>query len=214
MSLFIHFFYSGDLRADRNSAGLSAWFDCESGFIFLGHFVPGVGLKSIVNAGLQVKTRMLQVYILNHDCWIQLICRLLFLLDPTSPERWSPASLVPGRERVKPSIPRPSLKLFSAQQCAHACHAVIVFFSEVTFHLYLKNTRCLSVSLSSPATHPLLSVGTLMKYAFIKAHRNPLTRSTDDLITRRDAGEPAADSVAYKRGVFASAAGESPSSKM
>lgn len=67
-----------------------------------------------------------------------------------------------------------------------------------------KNTRCLSVSLSSPATHPLLSVGTLMKYAFIKAHWSPPTRSTDDLITRRGAGEPAADSVVYKWGVFVS----------
>lgn len=60
---------------------------------------------------------------------------------------------MPGRERVNPSIPLPSLKLFSAQQCAHACHAVIVFFREVTFHLYLKTPdACQSLSLLLPHT--------------------------------------------------------------
>ncbi len=101
-------------------------------------------------------------------------------------------SLFLGEDGVKPSIPLSSLKLFIAQQCAHACHAVIVFFREVTFHLYLKTpdacqSLSLSLSLSLLAIHSLLSVGTLMKYAFIKAHWSlwllPLT-------TRSHVGKP------------------------
>lgn len=48
--------------------------------------MPGVGLKRSVNAGLQMKTHLLPVYILNRDSWIELICRLLFLLDATLTE--------------------------------------------------------------------------------------------------------------------------------
>lgn len=80
-------------------------------------------------------------------CWMQHLQRRPLSVG------WSPASLVPGRERVNPSIPLPSLKLFSAQQCAHACHAVLVFFREVTFHLYLKTPdACQSLSLLLPHT--------------------------------------------------------------
>ncbi len=81
------------------------------------------------------------------------------VLDPTLTERcrvyllyvpWKPQT---GKDGVKPSLPLSSLKLFTAQQCAHACHAVIVFFREVTFHLYLKTPdACQSFSLFLPCT--------------------------------------------------------------
>lgn len=105
------------------------------------------------------------------------------------------ASVVPGKEGVKPSTPLSNLKSSSAEQCAHACHAVVVFFRGVTFHLYLKTPDACQFSLSFLAIHPLLSVGTLMKYAFIKTQRCLLIPSTDEVITRWAAGEPAADST-------------------
>lgn len=57
--------------------------------------MPGVGLKRSVNAGLQMKTRLLPVYILNRDSWIQLICRLLFLLVATLTETSSVCKMKP-----------------------------------------------------------------------------------------------------------------------
>lgn len=95
-------------------------------------------------------------------------------------------SLICGKDGVKPSISLSSLKLFSAQQCAHARYALNVFFREVTFCLYLKISEWmfLSVSLSLFATHLLLSIGPpFMNMHFFRAHWSPLTPSTDNSIT-------------------------------
>lgn len=46
-SFFIHLLYNGDVKADRNGAGLPAGLDGQSGFIFQREFVPG-GKKNCI----------------------------------------------------------------------------------------------------------------------------------------------------------------------